>query len=154
MTVEGTRFIPQQFFHPGLAPLGALRDLMQGTPSRQPGEDDTPADGLGPPFDIKETRETFVFVADLPGLNGEELAIDLRPNRLTITGERKPERLADDENYYALERTFGPFCRSFQLPDGIDSNCVSAAIKDGVLTVQLAKARDTLPMRIPVSDGN
>lgn len=155
MHVNELDSMPRKATKQPLEPLGAIRNLMQWNPPLLGDLEGPPEElDLGPPFDVKETADTFVFLVDLPGMAQDELAIDLRPNRLTVSGDRKAEKLGEGENYYALERTFGAFTRSFKLPDGIDSNAVSAIMKDGVLTVNLPKYHETLPLRIPISDGH
>src|SRR3954467_2196932 len=88
---------------------------------------DTPAQSNGgtlrrwmPAMDLVESGDHFVLRADLPGLAEGDVKIELEDTTLTISGERKAEHEANEEGYYRLERAFGSFARTLQLPKGID----------------------------------
>src|SRR4051794_22160705 len=80
-----------------------------------------------PPMDLVEADDHFLLRADLPGMREEDVAIELRDNALTISGERKAERESGERGWYRLERQFGKFSRSLTLPDGIDPDAVKAS---------------------------
>jgi HSP20 family protein len=105
-----------------------------------------------PTFDILETEGYYAFLADLPGIRRDSLEITWTAGRITIAGAREPETLAEGADYYALERTFGCFSRSFSLPAGARADRTSATLKDGVLTLLVPKANGQ-PSRIPVGDA-
>lgn len=92
-----------------------------------------------PSFDIRETPNEYLFMADLPGISLENLDIQLEGSRLTVAGERAVERLGESEVVYAAERTLGTFSRSFHLPDHINNEEVTATLDNGVLTIQVPK---------------
>lgn len=92
-----------------------------------------------PAFEVKETRDSFLFKADLPGMKEADVEVKLAGDRLTISGKREAEREDKDDTYYAFERSFGTFLRTFTLPDGFDAEHVFAELKDGVLTVVVPK---------------
>ena len=69
-----------------------------------------------PRVDVKETKDAFELLADLPGLDKKDINISLHDDVLTVKGERKSETKSEDENSYYAERTFGSFARSFRLP--------------------------------------
>src|SRR3954452_5740773 len=73
-----------------------------------------------PPMDLVESGDHFVLRADLPGLSEEDVNIELEDQTLTISGERKAEHQEKGEGFYRVERAFGSFSRSLQLPKGID----------------------------------
>lgn len=104
-----------------------------------------------PAFEVKETKDGYVFRADVPGIKEEDLEVHLTGQRLTISGKREEEKREEQETYYAVERSFGSFSRAFQLPDGIDPNKVVADLHDGVLTVTVAKVASMQPKKIAVS---
>lgn len=107
--------------------------------------------------DVRETPDAFEFVADVPGVNksdGVNVVVS-DDNTLTISGERRFEAAADegDDVHHRVERSFGKFVRSFQLPRNADSDKVSATVTSGVLTVRVPKkempaeqARGSIPI--------
>jgi HSP20 family protein len=106
-----------------------------------------------PHFDVKETEEGYVFKADLPGVKEPDLDISLTGNRLTVSGKREAEERHEGETYFAFERTYGSFTRSFTLPDGADGEHVQAELKHGVLTLVLPKKPENQPRKITLKTG-
>lgn len=136
---------------PGLEPFALMRNLMRWDPFR-----DMEGDGdstFTPSFDIRESPEGYVFEADMPGIGQEDLDLNLTGNRLTITGQRESAGKAEGENFHAMERSFGCFCRSFNLPEGVDPEGIKAELKNGVLTLTLPKTLEVQPRKISVSAG-
>ena len=95
--------------------------------------------GWMPPVDLYETAEAYVVTAELPGLAHEDLQIDFRDGRLTLSGLRR-EDSAGSEQYQRMERGHGSFSRTFQLPIPIESDAIVADLRDGVLRVTCPKA--------------
>jgi HSP20 family protein len=88
-----------------------------------------------PALEIEE-RENKLFVkADLPGMKKEAVKVEVAPEGLTITGERKEEKEEKKEGYFRTERLYGTFERFVPLPDGAVLDKAAAEFKDGVLTV-------------------
>ena len=106
-----------------------------------------------PTFDILETDGFFAILADLPGIRQDHLEITRTASRITVTGVREPEPWGEGASYYALERTFGGFTRSFRLPAGACPDQTCATLKDGVLTVMVPKTPQLQPSRIPLQDA-
>jgi len=71
-----------------------------------------------PDFEIKETKEGYVFKADVPGIKEKDLDISMTGNRLTISGKRETEKVENTDTYYARECSYGSFSRTFTLPEG------------------------------------
>ena len=92
-----------------------------------------------PAFEVKETKDSFQFKADLPGMKDSDVEVKLTGNRLAISGKREVEHEDKNDTYYTYERSFGSFQRAFMLPDGLDTEHVHAELKDGVLTVAVPK---------------
>jgi len=132
-----------------LEPFGLVRNLVRWDPFRDMEFPEIQSAYL-PSFDIKETSKGYVFMADLPGVKQEELDINLTGNRLTITGQRESEERKEGENFFATERTFGNFSRTFSLPEGVDPNGVVAELKNGVLTLTVPKVPEVQPKRITI----
>jgi HSP20 family protein len=106
-----------------------------------------------PAFEVKETKDSFIFKADLPGVDEKDIEVTLTGDRITVSGKRESEKREESERFYAFERSFGSFSRSFTLPEGVDSNNVQAELKNGVLTLRLAKRPEVQPRRIQVGTG-
>jgi HSP20 family protein len=132
-----------------IEPFGLMRNLMRWDPFRDMEFPELQSAYL-PSFDIKETAKGYVFIADLPGVKQEDLDINLTGNRLTITGKRESEERKDGENFFATERSFGNFSRTFSLPEGVDPNAVSAEMKNGVLTLTVPKVPEIQPKKITI----
>jgi HSP20 family protein len=105
---------------------------------------------FAPAFDIKETKEGYLFHADVPGVAEKDLEITRTGNRLTITGKRESEKEEKSETYYTSERSYGSFTRAFTLPEGIDGEHIRADLKDGVLTILVPKTPEAQPQKIAV----
>ena len=101
-----------------------------------------------PRFEVKETKDAYVFKADLPGIEEKDLDITLTGNRLTVSGSREAEQRQETDTYYAYERSYGSFSRSFTLPEGADFDRCDADLKNGVLTVSVPKKPENQPKKI------
>jgi HSP20 family protein len=106
-----------------------------------------------PAMDLTETDQHLILRADLPGLDKEDLNIEVRDGVLTISGERKAEHSEESEGFYRVERAFGRFSRSLDLPQGIDPDSVRADFDRGVLEVRIPKPEERQPTRIPIGAG-
>ena len=109
-----------------------------------------------PAMDLVEAEDHFLLKADLPGLGEEDVAIEIRDNTLTISGERKSEHESRERGWYRVERATGRFSRSLSLPEGVDPDAVAAEFDRGVLTVNIPKPEQRKPRRIQInaSGGN
>lgn len=103
-----------------------------------------------PPVDIYETESDVILVAELPGVNEEELDIQMSDGVLTLKGDKKYPIEGDSDNYYRLERSYGKFNRSFTIPNTVDVNSVKASLKDGLLKITLKKRTEIQPKVIKV----
>lgn len=106
--------------------------------------------GYFPAFEVKETKEGFVFKADLPGVKAADVDISCTGNRLNVRAKREAEKEEKTDTFYACERTYGSFHRGFTLPAGTDMEHVKAELKDGVLTIALAKKAELQPKKVAV----
>jgi HSP20 family protein len=109
---------------------------------------------FSPRFDIKEVKNAYMLKADLPGVRDEDVQVSLNGNLLTVSGKREEEHREEGEQYYALERSYGTFTRSFVLPDGIDGDNIHADLKGGVLTIQIPKRPEAQPKKITLSKSD
>lgn len=101
-----------------------------------------------PTFDVKETRDALIFKADMPGVEEKDLDVTLTGNRLTVTGRREAEKRDEGERWFAYERSYGSFTRTFTLPDDIDGENIGAELKNGVLTLSIPKRPEAKPKKI------
>ena len=106
-----------------------------------------------PAFDVKETNEGFRFHADVPGLQEKDLQITANGNRLTVSGKREREEKKQTDTYYAYERSYGSFSRSFVLPAGADLASTKAELKDGVLNLCVPKRAEEKAKTIEIKKG-
>jgi HSP20 family protein len=104
-----------------------------------------------PSVDVSEDKDNVVIKAEMPGMNKDDVKISIQDNVLTLKGEKRQEKEQKDKNYHRVERSYGSFCRSFQLPTSVKSDNIKANYKDGVLSVTLPKTEEVKPKEIPIS---
>ena len=102
-----------------------------------------------PPVDIYETEDSVVLMADMPGLNKEDLSIQISEGELTIEGDIPPVEL-NNQKYVHRERRQGAYYLAYTLGDMIDPNQAHARMKDGVLTLTLGKREQAKPREIKI----
>jgi HSP20 family protein len=136
-------------------PFRAMREMLTWDPFREmaPLIAGAPVT-YSPAFEVRETKDSFVFKADVPGLKEQDLEVSVTGNRLSIGGKREAEKEEKGDTYYAFERSFGSFTRTFTLPDQTDPTHVKAELKNGELTVVVPKAAAAVAKRIPVGSGD
>lgn len=109
--------------------------------------------GLGwmlPRLDVKETPREIVVTADLPGVDKDDIRVDLSEDRLTLRASRRHEAGSRDGGAVSVERGYGSFCRSFTLPAPVCASEAKADYRNGVLKITLPKARETRVYRVNV----
>src|SRR4026209_1581293 len=107
-----------------------------------------------PAVDIKENDNEIRLELELGGMKPEDVEIMAENGVLTVRGEKRSERKEGDETrYQVIERTYGTFMRTFQLPQGIDEDQIKADFDNGVLTLQIPKAALPQPKRIEIGAG-
>ena len=104
---------------------------------------------FNPPIDIYETSEGLVLYADLPGVSGEGLDLQVQDNRLSLFG--RVNQVAEDAAVVHQEYQVGDFLRSFILSDEVDHDRITARLNNGVLRVELPRTGRAEPRRIEVS---
>lgn len=103
-----------------------------------------------PQTDLSETDDAFHIRLDVPGLEKEDISINLQNNTLTVSGSRSSERTEEDEEYVRVERAFGNFHRTFTLPDAVDAENIEAAYDNGVLTIDVPKTEESTRRQIEI----
>ncbi len=92
-----------------------------------------------PAFEVRETKDGFLFKADVPGVKANDLDVSVMGNRIQISGKREAEKEDRSDTFYTYERSYGSFTRSFTLPEGIRAEEINADLRDGVLSVLIPK---------------
>jgi len=108
-------------------------------------------DEISPSVDIFEEKGDMVIKAEIPGMNKEDVNVSITENTVTISGEKKQEEKVEKKDYYRVERNYGSFCRSFQLPENVDSDKAKASFKGGVLEVRLPKTKEGKQKKVPIN---
>ncbi len=107
----------------------------------RPGEDGA----RFPKLDVHESDAAIDIEAELPGVNEDDLDVQITDNLLTIRGEKKFERKDEkDGEYKLMERSYGSFSRSMSLPFSVNPDAVEATFRDGVLKLTLPKPSDAV----------
>ncbi len=107
--------------------------------------------GTYPPLNIFEDADGLVIMAEVPGLDPSTIQVTAQARTLTIAGERPRSRGPEKAGYHRLERPYGRFSRSVQLPDGLDTTKVTAKYEAGVLSVRVPKQEAARPRQINVA---
>ena len=116
------------------------------------GRDSTSA--WAPPVDVREDGNEIVVEVELPGMKPNDVEVTSENGILTIRGEKPTTtREAKEGRYHVMERSYGTFMRSFQLPNGVDERRIEAEFVDGVLVVRVPKAAVAQPRRIEIRKG-
>ena len=152
---ENRPSLPARYTGRDWDPFRAMRELMRWEPFGEFAPSVAAFEGavFAPAFEVKETKEGFVFRADVPGVKDADLDVKLTQNRLSVSGKRESEKTDKGDTYYTSERSYGSFTRSFTLPDGIDADKIKAELKEGVLTLSVPKKPDSLPKKIAVTSN-
>ena len=102
-----------------------------------------------PAVDIFESEQEIVLLADMPGVTGDGVTIDIHNDELKVTGEVEPQE-SENETFLLREYETGRYHRHFTLSDQIDQDKINASMKDGVLRLVLPKVEKAKPRRIEV----
>ena len=108
------------------------------------------AGAWSPAVDVYDSKDSILVKADLPGLNKDEIDINVEDDTLTIRGEKKQEERRQEKGYVREERSYGSFYRALTLPSSVETQKVSAHYKNGVLEITLPKKEEAKPKQIKV----
>jgi HSP20 family protein len=108
------------------------------------------AEEWSPSVDLTETKDSFLVKAELPGLEAKDVDVSVSGNVLTIKGEKKKEEEEKDEHHHYVERYYGTFQRSFQLPANVKAEKIDATFEKGVLKVTLPKKEEAKRKQIEI----
>ena len=108
---------------------------------------------FAPAVDVYEDEHNVALKIDVPGIDEKDIDVRIENNTLTVQGERKIEKEEKEQNYRRVERQYGGFTRTFNLPPTVDAEKVQADYDKGVLTITLPKKAEAKPKQIKVNIG-
>ncbi len=124
-----------------------FEDAFPRTPG---GDEELSASAWHPLVDIFETSHGVAIQVDLPGVNKEDVSVEVKENVLTIRGERKADQTVADDHFYRRERPIGTFQRSFATHAIISPGDIKATFKNGVLKIEIPKPQEIKPKQVSV----
>jgi HSP20 family protein len=134
------RALPARLFEPFFGRFEFVDDAMKsGT--------------WAPPVDVAEEGDKILVKVEVPGVNEKDLKVNFEDGLLTVSGERQFER-KDERNYHRIERTYGTFVRSFNLPRSVDASAIKASYLNGVLEIEIPKREEAKPRQIQINVSN
>lgn len=106
-----------------------------------------------PAIEVLEKDKALVVRAELPGMNRDDIKIDVTDRVLTLQGERKQEHEEKRDDYVVTERSYGSFYREIALPEGAKADEAAATFKNGLLEIRVPVAEKKLPgvRRLPIA---
>ena len=113
---------------------------------------DFPTRGRGfvPAVELSENDQSYTITVEIPGVNKDDVHVDLQDGMLVIHGEKKCEREEKKERGRYIERSYGSFSRSFALPGDADADRLEASFKDGVLKIVVPRSEAAKPRQIAI----
>jgi HSP20 family protein len=103
-----------------------------------------------PSLDVSETKNELVVKAEVPGMDPKDIDISLSDGMLTIKGEKKQEKEEKEADYHLVERSYGSFIRTVQLPKEVQSEKINAAYKNGILKITLPKSEEAKKKEVKI----
>lgn len=103
-----------------------------------------------PAVDIRDSKDSIVVKADIPGINREDIDVTIQDDILIIKGEKRVDKEEKEENYLRTERVYGSFSRAIQLSSPVENERVKATYKDGVLELVLPKKAEAKPKQLKI----
>lgn len=142
--------VPTWRFRSPLDELHRLRQQMEQLLESAAAPQQREAAGVLPLINLTEGKDNYYVRAELPGVKGDELDIQVTANNLAISGERKIAAEEEGARYHRREREAGTFSRMIGLPGEVDTDKVDAKLENGILTVVISKAEIAKPKQITV----
>lgn len=142
--------VPTWRFRSPLEELYRMRQQMEQLLESAAAPQQREAAGVLPLINLTEGKDNYYVRAELPGVKGDELDIQVTANNLAISGERKIAAEEEGARYHRKEREAGTFSRMIGLPGEVDTDKVDAKLVNGILTVVISKAEIAKPKQITV----
>jgi len=108
---------------------------------------------LMPSMDVSETDKEIEITTELPGLEEKDIQLNVADDVLTVRGEKKNEREESKKDYHLVERSYGSFVRSVQLPNGVNAEGIKAVMSKGVLKVTVPKPAPAQSKKIDIKSA-
>jgi HSP20 family protein len=106
-----------------------------------------------PSMDVSETDKEIEITTELPGLEEKDIQLNVADDVLTVRGEKKNEREESEKDYHLVERSYGSFVRSVQLPTGVNAEGIKAVMSKGVLKVTVPKPAPAQSKKIDIKSA-
>lgn len=130
--------------------LNPARDLFDWSRDMDRFLNDRYETAFSPAVDIVESEDQFTLTLDVPGLKKDEIKIEVHDRVLSITGERKAEKVDKTKHFHMTERSMGQFERRFTLPENVDASKVEATHADGILRIEVPKVEAAKPRLVEI----
>ena len=144
-----TRWEPFREFSTLQDRMNRLFRETQGNSQEEP----LTSSSFAPAVDVYEDEHNVTLKIEVPGIDEKDIDVRIENNTLTVHGERKIEKEEKEENYRRVERQYGSFTRTFNLPPTVDAENVQADYDKGVLKITLPKKAEAKPKQIKVNVG-
>ncbi len=105
---------------------------------------------IAPLLDLYEEKDDIVVKAELPGMDKDQIEIEISNSELILKGEKRKEEKVEEEGYYQCERSYGTFRRTVELPMDVQADKIKASFKNGVLEVRLPKTEKAKAREIKI----
>lgn len=105
---------------------------------------------LVPPANVTESETGYRLVMELPGVSADDVSIEMKENRLVVSGKKIVPESGEGERIAKSERRGGEFSRKFEFASQVDADAISAEFKDGLLSIELPKSEKVLPRKIQI----
>jgi HSP20 family protein len=105
---------------------------------------------VAPAVDVYEEKDDIVVKAELPGMDKDQIEVQISGSELILKGEKRKEEKVEEGNYYRVERSYGAFRRAVVLPKEVQADKVKAAFKNGILEVRLPKTAEAKTKEVKV----
>lgn len=142
--------VPTWRFRSPLEELYRMRQQMEQLLESAATPPQREAAGVLPLINLTEGKDNYYVRAELPGVKGDELDIQVTANNLAISGERKIAAEEEGARYHRKEREAGAFSRMIGLPGEVDTDKVEAKLENGILTIVISKSEIAKPKQINV----
>jgi HSP20 family protein len=104
-----------------------------------------------PPVDVYEDEQKLSLRMEIPGVRLEDIDVRVENNTLTVRGERRFSSDDKEENFHRIERRYGSFARTFNLPQTLETDNIVATCENGILSIELPKKPEAKPKQIKVA---
>lgn len=129
-----------------------MNRLIDSTLSRtRAGSELSSSGAWSPAVDLFELDEHFILKAELPEVEQDDIELSIDDDRVTLRGERHLTEVVDEKQFLRMERSYGPFHRTLDLPTMVDEDAIKAEFKKGILTVVMPKRVSEKSRQIPIS---